>query len=614
MQKLFQRSSLLLVFISLVAVIALSQMLFKGARLDLTENKIYSLSDGTRNLLANIEEPIQLYFFYSRDAATGLPPLQTWATQVQEFLEELTLASGGKLKLSVIDPEPFSEEEDRAATLGIQPVPLGDAGNTLYFGLAGTNSVEQVDMIPFFQLNRQSQLEYDVAKLIYGLSMPERPRLGLISTLEINGGFNPMTRQPTAPWMSVSQLQEFFEVETLETDISSVPEGMDLLILVHPVKLPEQTLYALDQFVLGGGRLLAFVDPFSQSAGPLGMDPSQEGPGPNSDLKPLFEAWGLRLSTEVLGDAGAALQVNGPNGQPTYHLGMLGYGVDNLNLDDVITQDLDSLNFGLSGYLSALEDASTTLTPLVQSSQNAAGIPSFRIQPGMDPGSLARGFTPTGEQYTVAARISGPAKSAYGDTAPASAADASAHKAEGDIQVVVVADTDLLSDQFWVRVSNFLGQQIAQPFASNGDLLLNAVDNLLGSSDVISIKSRAGYNRPFTLVEQMKRDADRQFRAKEEELQQRLRETESNLNALQTQQQEGNVLTLSPEQEAELEKFMQTKLAVRKELRAVRYNLNKDVEALEGWLKVLNIAGVPLLLVLGSLLYSRRRHRQEVRR
>ncbi len=612
MQKLFNRSSLLLVFISLVAVITVSQVLFKGVRLDLTENKIYSLSDGTRNLLSKIDEPIQLYFFYSRDAASGLPPLQTWATQVQEFLEEVTLVSNGKVKLSIIDPEPFSEEEDRAATLGIQPVPLGDSGDTLYFGLAGTNSVEDVDNIPFFQLNRQNQLEYDIAKLIYGLSTPEKQHIGLMSTLPINGGFNPQTRAPAQPWMAVAQLQEFFQVDDLEIDISSVPEDVDLVVLVHPVQLPETTLYALDQFVLGGGRLLVFVDPMSQVAGPMSMDPSQESVGPNSNLEPLLTNWGVTLSADILGDAGAALQVQGPQGRPAYHLGMLGYSAESMNADDVITQDVESVNLGLAGYLTPVEGASTTVTPLITSTDSAAAIPAFRIQPGMNPASLASGFQPTGETYTVAARISGPAKSAYGDTPPASAANGEEHRTEGDIQVVVVADTDMLADQFWVQVNNFLGQMIASPFAGNGDLLVNAVDNLLGSADVISIKSRAGFTRPFTLVEQMKRDADREFRATEEQLQDQLRETERKLAELQTQKQEGNVLTLSPEQEAELDKFLETKLEVRKELRAVRYNLNKDVETLESGLKFLNIAGVPLLLILGALLVSRNRQREEV--
>lgn len=612
MQKLFNRSSLVLVFISLVAVVTVSQMLFKGARLDLTENRIYSLSDGTRNLLSKIEEPIQLYFFYSRDAATGLPPLQTWAAQVQEFLEEVQLASQGKVRLSIIDPEPFSEDEDRAATLGIQPVPLGDASETLYFGLAATNSVEDVDTIPFFQLNRQNQLEYDIAKLIYGLATPEKQRIGLMSTLEINGGFDMQTRQPKQPWMSVAQLQEFFDVETLETSATEIPDGMDLVIVVHPVKLPESTLYALDQFALRGGRLLVFVDPMSQSAGPMSMDPTQESPGANSDLEPLLSSWGVSLSQDILGDAGAALQVNGPQGRPTYHLGMLGYQEDNLNTDDVITQDVESLNFGLTGYLLTSEDATTTVTPLVQSTDGAAGIPSYLIQPGMNPASLARNFEPTGEQYTLAARISGSVKSAYGETAPASAETSGEHISEGDIQVVVVADTDLLADNFWVQVNNFLGQMIASPFAGNGNLLMNAVDNLMGSADIISIKSRAGFTRPFSRIEQMKRDADRQFRAKEEELQDQLRETERKLSELQGAKQEGNVLTLSPEQEAELDRFLETKVQVRKELRAVRYNLNKDVESLEGWLKFINIAGVPILLVAVALLFSRKRRNEEV--
>ncbi len=612
MHHLHTRSGLLLVFVILLAVIAVSQVALKGARVDLTENRVYSLSEGSENLIDKIEEPIQLYFFYSRDAAQGLPPLQAWAQRVEEFLEEVALEGGDKIRLSVVDPEPFSEEEDRAASLGVQPVPLGDGERTLYFGLAGSNSVGETETIPFFQLNRQEQLEYDIAKLLYTLSTPTKPKVGLLSTLPVMGGFDPASRQPRPAWMAFEQLQQFFEIETLENELAAIPGDVELLLLVHPVGLSETTLYAIDQFVLGGGRLLAFVDPYSQVAGPMSMDPTAQGPGPNSALDPLLPAWGLNLSGDLVGDAQAALQVNGPNGRPSYHLGMLGYGAEYLNDEDIITQDVDSVNLGLAGYLTATEGASTTLTPLITSSDQADDLPSYLIQPGMDPARLASAFSPSGERYTLAARLSGPAQSAYGEAAPAGVAAEGEHRSEGEIQVVVVADVDWLANQFWVQVQNFLGQQVASPFAGNGDLLLNAVDNLLGSADVISIKSRAGYARPFTRVEQMKREAGRQFSAKEEELQQRLRETERKLTELQGAEQEGNLLTLSDAQSAELERFLETKLEIRKELRAVRYNLNRDVEQLEGLIKFLNIAGVPLLLVLGALIVSRARQRKEV--
>lgn len=606
--KAFNRSSLIVVAVVLLAVVSLSQILFKGWRLDLTENNLYTLSDGTRNVLDKIEEPITLYFFYNRDGAQGVPQLQTYATRVQEFLEEIALRGGDKLRLKLIAPEPFSTEEDRAVELGVQSVPINDAGDNFYFGLAGTNSVDDVETIPFFQPNRENLLEYDVAKLIYALANPVKAKIGLISSLDLGGQFDQHSMQQTPAWMSFVQLGEFFDVVNLDTEIEQIADDIELLILVHPVNFSEATLYTIDQFVMGGGNVLVFVDPYAESAAPQGMASMAEGPGPNSNLEPLFAAWGLNMSPDILGDGAAALQVQTQSGQPAYHIGMLGMDASHFDTDDVVTQALDSMNFGYAGILSATENATTTFTPLVVSSDRAAPIPAFKVQPRTRPEQLMSGFEPTGEIYTLAARVHGPAASAYGDAAP-EGIDNPDHlsTSSAPINVIVMADTDMLTNRFWVQVQNFLGQQIASPFAGNGDFLVNAADNLLGSSDVIGIKSRAGYTRPFTRVDDMKRDADAQFRQHEERLQERLRETERKLTELQNQSGEGNLLTLTPEQEAEIDEFRDEQLRTRKELREVRHSLNKDIDRLEATLKFVNIGLVPLLIVLLALLLGVRR-------
>ncbi len=613
-RNLFSKSSLLVVAVLLLAVVSLSQILFKGWRLDLTDGQLYTLSEGTRGVLGKIDEPITLYFFYNRAATQGLPQIQTYAQRVHEFLEEITLAAAGKVELAVIDPEPFSDEEDRAVELGVQPVPLNNTGDNLYFGLAATNSVDDIQTIPFFQPNRAEFLEYDVAKLIYALSTPDKPTVGLLSRLDVNGGFSPQTMQRTPPWMAIAQLREFFDLQDVDPNAEQIADDIDLLLLVHPANLDSKTLYAIDQFVLRGGNLLAFVDPLAESAAPQGMGPQSDGPPPNSNLEPLLTSWGLKLSGDILGDADTALAVQTQGGQrPVYHLAMLGLNAAHLNADDVITRDIESINLGIAGILQPVAEAGTEFLPLIQSSSNAAPIPSFRVQPGMNPANLQSGFLPTGERYTVAARVRGKVKSAYGDSAPAGI-DNPQHLTESQapINVVVTADTDLLTDRFWVQVQNFLGQQIASPFAGNGDFLVNAVDNLLGSADVIGIKNRAGFSRPFERVEKMRREADARFRRTEEELQDRLRETERKLGELQTQKDESNVLVLSPEQRAELEKFRQQKLATRKELRDVRHSLNKEIDELGAKLKFINIGLVPLLVILAALAHGwwRRRHVQ----
>lgn len=605
--KLLNRSSLVVVAIGLLAVISLSQALLKGWRLDLTENRVYTLSEGTRNILDKLEEPLQLYFFYNREATRDVPQLQTYATRVQELLEELSLYSGDKLKLNLIAPEAFSPEEDRAVELGVQAVPINDAGDNLYFGLAGTNTVDDVQTIPFFQPSRGNLLEYDIAKLIYALANPVKRKVGVMSVLDIAGGFDPRSMRPTPPWMAIEQLREFFEVEEIDPATASIAEDIEVLVLVHPADLGEPTRYAIDQFVLRGGKAVVFVDPYAESVAPRSM--TDDGPSPNSDLAPLLSAWGVTLSPDILGDGANALQVQTQAGAPpAFHLGLLGLDADSLNADDVVTQDLDSLNLGLAGILSAAEGASTRFTPLIQSSDQSAPIPAFRIQPGMDPSVLLNNFAPTGERYAIAARVSGPAASAYGEAAP-EGVDGSGHlsQSSGDIQVIVVADSDLLTDRYWVQVQDFLGQRIASPFAGNGDFLLNAVDNLLGSADVIGIKGRAGYARPFTRIEAMKREADARFRQTEQRLQDRLRETEAKLAELQDQRGDGNALTLTAEQRREVERFREEQLQTRRELRDVRHSLNKDIDRLETLLKFVNIGLVPVLIILLALVAGLRR-------
>ncbi|PWN56416.1 Gldg family protein [Abyssibacter profundi] len=610
--KLFSRWGLALVAVIALAIIALANTLFGGVRMDLTENKLYTLSDGARNILRDLDEPINLYFFYSRDAASDVPAISTYAARVREMLREMEDIGGDKVRLTEINPEPFSEAEDRAAEFGLQGVPL-DAGETLYFGLAGTNSVDEVQVIPFFQLNQESLLEYDLAKLIYQLSQQFKPTLGLISGLDMGGSFNPQTMQPGREWMLLDQLRQFFLVEEIDAGAESLPEDIESLMVVHPAGLSDELLYAIDQFVLGGGGTLVFVDPFAETAAQSSMGMADDPKPTSSDLATLLEPWGLTMDPQqVVGDGANALAIQSRSGAPAYHLGLIGLGGESLSQDDVITQGLDSVNFGYAGALKISDSAELEITPLIQSSAESALIPAFRIQPGMDPNDLRRGFAPDDERYNLAVRLRGPAPSAFGDQPPAGV-EPEAHRSQSDapINLVVVADTDVLRDNLWVQVQNFFGQTMATPFASNGDLVVNAVDNLLGSSDLIGIRARASFSRPFEVVEQLKRQAEGRYLETERELQAALRDTERKITELQSQGGEGDAFILTPEQQDAIEQFRQEKVRIRRQLRDVQHELNKDIEQLGTTLKFINIGLVPLLLALGALVIGwRRAHRR----
>ncbi len=643
-KSMYSTLGLISVAVLLLAVIALSNTMLRGLRLDLTENQLYTLSDGTLAILQKIDEPINLYFFFSKGAAQDFTSVNIYAKHVRETLEEMAELADGRLKLTIIDPEPFSDEEDRAVQLGVQAIPLNDGTKTLYFGLAATNAVGDTAVIPFFSTDRQSLLEYDLSKLIYQLSQAQKPVVGLLSTLQMDGGFDARRMQAKPPWTVVEQLRQFFEVRNLETDTKAIPEDIDLLVLAHPADLNPTTLYAIDQFVMRGGNLLVFVDPYAESV--TAMGPGEQAVAPQSDLSPLLTTWGVRLRPdEVIGDALYALRVTtDPAKPPTRHYAMLGVRASTLNQDDVITKGLESINLAFAGAVESVDDANTDFTPLITSSDKAKPLPSFRVQPGLDPTELQRGFTPSGETYTLAARISGQANSAYPEGPPV-ADDTSAQeeqdksneidetnqaakpadsaqqehistqshigKSEGPINVVVVADTDLLTDRLWVRLDNFFGRQLATPFADNADLVINAVDNLLGSSDLISIRSRAGYSRPFDRVNALRLEAENRFRTKEQQLQTRLRDTERKINELQRQKGEGgSTIVLNAEQQATVKGFQDDLIQTRKELRTVRHELNRNIENLGTALKFINIVLVPLLLSIGVIVFVLVRRRR----
>ncbi|MHB0819442.1 GldG family protein [Stutzerimonas stutzeri] len=596
---IYSGAGLLLIALAFLAFNIFSGLAFTNARLDLTEQKLYTISEGTETILDELETPIELQFFYSDAAVRDLVTLRNYARRVEELLRAYARAAGGKLKLQVIDPQPFSEEEDRAAELGLQAVPLDRGGDKVYFGLAGTNAEGHTQTIPFFPLDQEEFLEYEISRLVQSLASAQLPVVGVLSGLQINGGFDMRTQQAMPPWMVLENIRQLFHIESLKPDIDLIPAHVSVLMLVHPKQLPEQTLYAVDQFVMRGGKLLAFVDPYSEADPGSAMGPGGFAEEKASELEPLFEAWGLRMPAgQVVADASYAMSVGvGPERRAVRHPGWLSLPQQALDADDVTTASLENLTVATAGYLEPLEGASTRFTPLMQSSAYAMPVEAARLDTLQNPEELLRGLEPTGEHYTLAARIQGPAPSTY----PNGIEGRKDGLQESDsINVIVVADTDLLSDRMWVQVQDFFGQRFPQPWADNGSFVVNALDNLAGSDALISVRSRGRSARPFVVVEDLQRQAENRFRETEEVLQNRLAETEAQLAELQSLDPE-QALELTLEQQAALQGYMQEKLRIRKELREVRYQLNADIEALGRTLKFLNIALVPLLLTLGAL-------------
>jgi ABC-type uncharacterized transport system involved in gliding motility auxiliary subunit len=606
---------LAIVGILFVGILLLANHLLRGAKIDLTADNLYTVADGTKRIVQGLKEPVNLYFFFSEKAAAENPVLRNHGTRVRELLEELVSRGDGKLTLKVVDPQPFSEEEDRANELGVSPI--NARGERLYLGIAATNSTDGKSAISYVDPRREEQLEYDVAKLIQELSTASKPVVGWLSSLPMQGDMNFQTGRPTPPWAVYQQIEQLYTIRPLEPTLTSIAPDINVLVIIHPKDLPPPALYAIDQFALRGGHLLVFVDP-SATADPGAQDPSnpmaQFQADKSSNLAPLFKAWGIEYSPDqVVGDLERGLAVAMREGDaPSQHIAVLGLDHESV-AKDVITAQIDSVNFAMAGSLKAVAGSGLTFEPLVHTSKRAGLIPSQRIAMTQDPSMLKDGFAPVGE-FVLAARVMGKAKSAFAEGVPAGVtppADALKEAAQ-PMNLVVVADTDLLSDMMWVQQNNFFGQMVFQPFANNGELVWNAIDNLAGSNDLISIRARAAYSRPFERVEELRRNADARLRVTEQELQQRLQQTEEKLTQLQTAQPGGSEAILSPEMAAEIDRFRQQQLSIRKELRATRAGLAADIESLGRWLKVLNIALMPLIITAIGLLVAlwrkRRRH------
>ena len=615
-------------------------------RLDLTEQRLFTLSEGTRNIIDAIDEPVTLRFYVSRSLASRLPSISGYVARVRDLLQEYEYAADGKIILTVIDPEPFSEEEDRAVAYGLSGLPLLDGESTFYFGLVGTNTLDDQEVIPRFTPDREEFLEYDLTKMIHTLAQAERPVIGLLSGLPLDGQNQQamMMGQPPQPWLILERMEELFEVRHLSPlSLERVEEDVDVLMVVHPKKLSDTVHYAIDQFVLGGGHTLVFVDPNAEAD----MNPTVPGLPPlpgKSELEDLLAAWGLELdTTRTVGDMqiGADVQAQMGDRVATIRYPMwMNVPSPLLNREDVVTAELGNLTFGTAGALVTVPDAGLTVSPLAMTTPSGAGlVETEKVGPMADIEGLVREFRPDGTSYVLAARIGGKAASAFPEGPPLpdtedeeagegqgtgegegagaeSGSEGSGtpgepvpdHIDEGEIHVIVVGDTDFLQDQFWVQRQQIFGQSIPIPISANGSFVINALDNLTGSGDLIGIRSRGRFLRPFTVVNELRQDAELRFREKEKELLQRLEETEARLSELRTG--EGDEIVLTEDQRNAIIEFTEERVRIRRELRDVRHSLRKDIETLEASLKFINIGLVPIVIGIGGLLAGLHRMRR----
>lgn len=605
-----------------IGVNIVAQRALSGVRVDLTQGRLYTLSDGTRNVLAGLKEPVNLTLYYSAAASSDVPTFKAYAQRVVEVLREYAQVSGGNIRLTIANPEPFSDTEDKAVAAGVVGLPLGRGQERFYFGLHAVNSTDKADVIPFFDPRREDFLEYDLTRMIYLLSEPKRTTIGVMSWIPLEGSpASPMTSSRGTPPMRINeQLKELFDVRVIDREAREIPADVNVLLVVHPKNPVVATQYAIDQFVMRGGRLLLLVDPLCEVDVPAGMNPMQAMNTPRSSDLNLLSTLGLELVPgKVAADRQRALPVTvGSQARPEQvdFVAWLSLGSDQADRNDPVTGQIENLNLATAGILRIKEGAKTTITPLLKTTADSMAIDAQQLAFMPDPKALLATFKSGGEPLILAARVTGSAvPSTFGAAPPVLAPGADGRAPEplpvdrhlasskGDINVIVIADVDLLSDRLWVQEERLgpilLGYRKA---ADNGETIIGALDNLGGSSDLLSLRARTRAARPFSRVEQLRRDAEQQFLQREQELQARLTQTEQKIAELQRSRADGqSSLILTPEQQAELEAARQAQITTRAELRDVQFQLRKDIEGLGTRIKAVNILLVPALVGVAAL-------------
>ena len=599
-------TGLLLAISLFIATIILANTAFTTWRIDLTENKLFTLSKGTKNILNNLDEPVQLDFYFSQKAMNDFPLLANYGVRVRDMLEEFTAHANGKLILNVIEPETFSEAEDQAVASGLRTVSVNATSDRVYFGLVGANSTDDEKVIPFFQSNRESALEYDLTKLVYNLAYPDKRVVGIYSQLPMISSRGDKT---TETWTIINALKEFFEVVNLNENIEALNEKIDVLMLVHPKKIKRENLYIIDQYLLKGGKAIIFLDPLAEQdrTQPDATTPDVM-PILYSYLDELLEKWGIEIAKEkIVADINAAMRVqaSSPRGpQEIDYLPWLRLTEKNFNVDDFSTSELNLIHMGTVGSIEIIEEGKLEITPLIESSKQSTKLERDLILFQRDPTVILSNFKSDDKKLLIAARLKGRAESVFLEDQKNNdeIIKDDSFVDEGDLNVILVSDTDILADHFWIRKQDMLGVSVPQPVSNNGDFVINSIENLSGNTDLISLRGRGKYSRPFLKVETIRKQAESKFREREKELQVALQETEKKIQQLQQEQGNEKSYLLNNKLTAEIDKFRNERLATRKELRSVQHDLRKNIEKLGSQLRFINIGLIPLLITVLALL------------
>ena len=574
-------------------------------KIDLTTDKLYTVSENTKSIIKNLSEPISIKLFFSNSLSKELSQIRDYEKRVRELLMSYKKISNKNITVEIIDPRPFTDQEDLANVYGIQGLQLNEEGERFYFGAVFSNSVDDTTVIPFFELDREQFLEYDLTKTIYNLANTTKPNIGLISGLPLVGRVNNSqgNAQYERPFFIYQTLSEFFNVIDLSLEVSEIPQNVDQLLIVHPKNLSDVTLYAIDQFVMTGKGVTIFTDPFSEFDNNLSK-PESEKDFSNSNLSRLFTSWGFDMKPGmVIGDIvnGRKVSLGPSNDQKivTYVL-WLAIQQNLLSNTDIITSNLDYIFLKSAGSIENLNtNSSLVIEPLIRTSKESMLIERYKMQFRADPEQLLKDFESQDKSYIIGARIKGELDSAFTmEDIKKIELDTKQHINNiKDANIILFADTDLLSDNTWISEQDLFGRNSITPIADNGRMVVNSIESMSGGRNLIGLRGRGSSNRPFLVIEDLQKKAELSFREKQISLQNELQGTEDKLKEIQSNQL-GSSESKTSEQNKAIEEFQRKILSIRKQLRDVQRQLNADIERLENNIKILNIWTMPLIVII----------------
>ncbi len=586
--------ALVLGAIILLAVNMIGWESLKLYRLDVTENKLFTLTDSTRKVIADVDDPITLKFYYTDALGARAPAYGLYADRVQALLTHYSSLSNGKIIFQKISPEAFSDEEDRAVAAGLTAIPLGNTAEKGYLALVGSNSTDDEEVIAFMTLDRSAFLEYDLTRMVHKLSKPARKTVGLITGLDMQGAMGP-DGKPKPPWLIIQQMEEFFNVRTIKSDAKEVLDNIDILLIVAPKKLSDELAFSIDQFALSGKPVIAFADPFSElyPRNPTGLKKNGE------NFLKLLSGWGADIAADkVVADPqnSRRIQFNSRT-QPMIvnYIVWLSYDKKVFDESDPVFSKVKRLVIATPGAFTANKEAGTKFQPLIQTGTDTALLSTELMVPP-DPVKLLQQYSSDRKTKTLAARLSGMAQASISIGKQSKPGQ----KTQGEINVVVVSDADMLFDNFWARASNAGGQRVIVPTANNQDLLLNILENMSGGAALSGLRGRGIENRPFTKVQDLQRKAEGRYRKREQELSDKLKLAQQKLTDIQAKVSKGQVV-ISDEDKVTILNIRQEVVSTRRGLRDVQRSLNKDIERLDLRVQMINTIGVPLLILFGAL-------------